>query len=336
MCFEACLEHLLKPVADTGHSSSRLEFRASFPLTTVVVVLRPVPAATSRSRFRQRKALRALVHVAAQPGSCESFLFWHTSSREAQAHEYLKRSLFHAGAARGLVQRCARLLAAGFRCRCTIRERGMDSVARGSCPRRVGVLVCGLLFKPKLKLVYFYQAHLFQRAFRSVLQLKPAFLLFLHCQFSALYKSNRIHELSLSLFLCLISLQCFHSVGKVENVRCQQQSVESWRKRTSTCWSSQRASKWSLSAGHVHKQFAQSQNVSKGTLVPFQFLRAISKRYQMEMRWRMLLPASNFDRGKINSGAVLSFHCQSVTKLKCVAECYLWSRNVSEAKVTPT
>ena len=74
----------------------------------------PVPAAASRPRFKQRKARRAMVHAAAQPDSCRSLLVWHTSSREARAQEHLKRSLFHAAAARGLVQGCARLLAEGF------------------------------------------------------------------------------------------------------------------------------------------------------------------------------------------------------------------------------
>ena len=48
--------------------------RASFPLTTVMLMLRPVAAATSRPRFKQQKALRALVHAAAQPDSCGSLL----------------------------------------------------------------------------------------------------------------------------------------------------------------------------------------------------------------------------------------------------------------------
>ena len=77
-------------------------------------MLRPVPAATSRPRFKQQKALRALVHAAAQPGSCGSLLMQNTSNQEAQAQELLERSLLHAAAARGLVQVCARLLAEGF------------------------------------------------------------------------------------------------------------------------------------------------------------------------------------------------------------------------------
>jgi len=87
---------------------------ASFPLSAVnccfVLFLLPL----SRPRFKQQRALRALVHATAQPGSCESLLIWHTSSQEAQAQELLKRSLLHVAAARGLVQVCALLLAEGF------------------------------------------------------------------------------------------------------------------------------------------------------------------------------------------------------------------------------
>ena len=118
-------------MADTGVSLWRLEFRASFPLTTVVMVLRRVPAATSRSRFRQRKALRALVHAAAQPDSCRSLLVWH-------GHKNILDFLC-----------CTRPLLAvsfkgvpGFLLQISLSvycvEERHDSVAHGSCPQCSG------------------------------------------------------------------------------------------------------------------------------------------------------------------------------------------------------
>ena len=115
-CFEAFLVHLLQPEADTG----------------VSLCLVPAVRRQLLLRFKKQRVLRALVHATAQPGSCRSLLTWHTSSQEAQAQEFSKRSLLHVAAVRDLVQVCALLLGEGFDV--NVHKR-YDSVTRDSCPQ---------------------------------------------------------------------------------------------------------------------------------------------------------------------------------------------------------
>ena len=137
----------------------------------------------------EKKALRTLVHATSQPGSCGTLLVWHSSSREARTQEQENGSLLHAAAARGLVQVCARLLAAVFdvnvRCGKTrtrwTKITGLHwpsflefcpSLLRAFWHGTTTFKVCSLLLEAQAEVGMSCHAHPFSKSIFRVLQLR--------------------------------------------------------------------------------------------------------------------------------------------------------------------